>query len=177
MNPPTKSTATGRPHIVVTGLMGVGKTTVGGHLADALGLPHRDSDRDIERLLGRSGRELAERHGIDELHRVEASVLLGALASTDATVISAAGWVVEDDRCREAMARLATVVVLEAPIDAVAERMAAGDHRRSMDRAELERLAERRGSLYRELADVVIDAGQDPDAVRAATLAAVGSPQ
>jgi shikimate kinase len=166
-NPVTTETSTNveRPHIVVTGLMGVGKSTTARALAESLDLPHRDSDDDLQLLFATSGVDLARCHGVDELHRLEAAVLLGALAADIPAVISAAAWVVEDPRCRDALARRATVIVLDAPLDVVAARIATGHHRRPMDRAELQRVATRRAPLFEEVADITVDATDDPEVV------------
>lgn len=155
----------GRPHIVVTGLMGIGKSTTARALAEFLDLPQHDSDEDLQRLFAVSGAELARRHGVEQLHRLEAAVLLGALAAPEPAVISAAASVVEDPRCRDALARRATVIMLVAPLDIVAARIATGHHRRPMDRAELERLATRRGPLFEAVADITVDAADDPEMV------------
>ena len=56
---------TGQPHVVILGAMGVGKSTTGRALADRLGMAFRDSDADIEQLMGDSGAILADRHGIE----------------------------------------------------------------------------------------------------------------
>ena len=66
-------------HIVLVGLMGSGKSTVAAALAAALGVPLRDSDADIERDTGLTGRDIAARDGIDALHALEARHLLDAL--------------------------------------------------------------------------------------------------
>lgn len=83
-------------HIVITGLMGVGKSTTSTVVGSAMGWPDADSDDDIELLLGISGRDLADEEGIAALHRIEAAVLLGALARPQPRVIGAAASVVED---------------------------------------------------------------------------------
>ena len=155
-------------HVVVTGAMGVGKTTTAEALARRLARPRRDSDDDIEALFGVSGAELAARVGVDELHRLESAVLLGALADERPSIIAAAGWVVEDPRCREALARRATAVVLDAPAEALAARISTGDHRRPMDRSELESLLARREPLFDAVADLRLDAtSPTPDLVTA----------
>ena len=79
-----------RQHVAIVGAMGVGKSTLGEELAVALGRPHRDSDRDIESLLGRSGGEIAAEFSVERLHELERAVLLGALAGTEPTVIPVA---------------------------------------------------------------------------------------
>lgn len=143
--------------------MGVGKTTVARAVAEALDRPLRDSDADIETLFGRTGASLAARHGVDELHRVEAAVLLGALAAEQPAVIAAAGWTVEDQRCREAMSRRAAVVVLRLGVDELIDRIATGDHRRPMTHDELRDAARARAPLFRAVADLELDASADVD--------------
>lgn len=147
-----------KPHVVVTGSMGVGKSTVGRAVADSLGWTYVDSDDDIERLLGVTGREFALEEGVPELHRVESAVLLGALAAEGPSVITAAASVVEDGLVRRALTLRAFVVRLHAPIEVVLERQAAGGHRRPMDVRELQRLEDRRKKSFEEVADLTLDA-------------------
>jgi len=147
-----------RPHLVVTGLMGIGKSTTAQAVAAARELPVYDSDIDIETLFNTTGGDLADKHGIDELHRIESAVLLGRLAAFQPSVIAAAAWIVEDPRCREALARRARVVVLHASVDLIMHRMATGQHRRPMDEAELVALHKRRTPLFDQVADHYVDA-------------------
>ena len=58
-------------HVVLVGLMGSGKTTVGEALAAALGVPRHDSDADIERDTGLRGRDLAARQLAPVKHRLQ----------------------------------------------------------------------------------------------------------
>lgn len=145
-------------HIVVVGPMGVGKSTTANAVAKSMGREHRDSDEDLQRLFGRSGREIAREDGVGELHRLESAMLLGALACPSALVISAAAWVVEDEACRAALAARACVVVLQASAQELLERMPAGDHRRSMSRSELDTLMVRRAPWFEQVADLTLDA-------------------
>jgi len=147
-----------RPHLVILGMMGVGKSTTARAVAHSRSLSCFDSDIDIETTLAMTGEQLAAAHGIDELHRVESAMLLGRLASTTPAVISAAAWVVEDERCRQALSHRATVVVLHADVDEIMRRAATGDHRRPMERAELTALVERRAPLFAAVSDLDVDA-------------------
>ena len=153
-------------HIVLVGLMGSGKTTVGAALAASLGVPNRDSDTDIERETGMTGRQHAARDGIDALHALEARHLLEALGQTGTTVISTAASIVDDPACRQALRDPAHLVVwLDASAAALAARLKPDDHRPAIgpDMAEvLERQAVQRTPALREVADVTLDATRLP---------------
>ena len=151
-----------RRHIVVLGMMGAGKTTVADLLATRLGLPHRDSDRDLEKVTGRTGRQIVDEGGVDKLHNLEEIVLLDALASMQPSVISGAGWVIESSRCREAMQRESTIVWLRISAADLRARVGQGSHRRDMSKEELDQLLLRREPLLQEAADIIVDARRAP---------------
>ena len=161
-------------HIVLLGLMGSGKTTVGARLAEALGVPLRDSDADIERDTGMTGRQHAARDGIDALHALEARHLLDSLEKPDASVISAAASTLDDPVNRSALRDPRYLVVwLDASPAALATRLKPDDHRPAIgpDMAEvLERQATERSPALREVADLTLDAMKPPkelvDAIR-----------
>ncbi|MGH1488152.1 MAG: shikimate kinase [Acidimicrobiales bacterium] len=157
-------------HVVLTGLMGVGKSTTADVVAAKLGRPHRDSDRDIEALFGITGAQLAAERGVDELHLMESAVLLGALAASEPMVISAAGWVVEDPNCVAAMARRSTVVVLDASVDEIVNRAATGDHRRPIAPQDVAAIADRRAHLFDRVAGLRLDATEPTEQLVAAII-------
>jgi shikimate kinase len=138
--------------------MAVGKTTTGNALAGRLSWPLRDSDVDLRERTGMSGAEIAARHGVDTLHRLEAKVLLDALALPSRTVITAAGSAVASERCRRALTEQATVVWLDAPVDDVIARMASDSHRRPIARREAEALLSRRRDHLAAVSDLRLDA-------------------
>jgi shikimate kinase len=161
-------------HIVLVGLMGSGKTTVGAKLAAALGVPLRDSDADIERETGMTGRQHAARDGIDALHALEARHLLDTLREPGTTVITPAASTLDDPALRSAMGDPRHLVVwLDASPAALAARLKPDDHRPAIgpDMAEvLERQAVERTPALREVADLTLDATKSPaelvDAIR-----------
>jgi shikimate kinase len=153
-------------HIVLVGLMGSGKTTVGAALAAALSVPHRDSDADIERETGMTGRQHAARDGIEALHALEARHLLNALEEPGSSVISTAASIVDGPACRAALRDPQHLVVwLDAGPTALATRLRPDDHRPAIgpDMAEvLERHAVERTPALRDVADLILDATRTP---------------
>lgn len=127
-------------HIVVTGAMGVGKTTIGRMLAWQLGLPFLDSDEMLEaRTGGENASEIATRDGVERLHELELAVFLDMCEVADESVLAPASSVVDHRRGRSALSEQLTVW-LTAPDNVIATRQVSGDHRRPIDaraRAEL----------------------------------------
>ena len=149
-------------HVVLVGLMGVGKTTIGQRLSVRLGWQFVDADAAVEARAGTSVRELFARDGEDAFRDVEATVLRELLASEEPTVIAAGGGVVVRPDNRERLrADDALVVYLHAEPAFLASRVAKKEHRPLLDggdpREVLQRLADDRDPWYREVADVVHD--------------------
>jgi len=119
-------------HVVITGLMGSGKSTVGPIVAERLGRPWSDSDAAIEREAGQTGREVALAEGVPSLHAMEAAHLLAALKEPTPAVICAAPSVLEDTKCLEALERGAATLFLDVAPAELEPRQASGEHRRSL---------------------------------------------
>ncbi|MDQ3738502.1 MAG: shikimate kinase [Actinomycetota bacterium] len=147
-------------HLVLVGMMGVGKTTVGRIASNRLDRPLIDSDQVIEQRTGRTVREIFEADGEPAFRAVETEVLLEALAGAEPSVIVAAGGVVLDPSNRKAINDAdARVVWLVAEPVTLVERVERGGHRPLLDRdptATLERMWEERQPLYREVADAIV---------------------
>jgi shikimate kinase len=166
-------------HVVLVGLMGAGKTTVGRRLAARLDWPWHDSDAEIEAATGLTVRQLRDRAGAEAMHDLEAAQLLGAIAEPGPSVVSAAASVIDSEDCRQAMADPGIAVVwLRATPAVLATRFPAGDHRPAFGASPEAFLAEqsaRREPLLQALDPIVIDVDHiDPEAVVARTLEALG---
>ena len=85
-------------HVVLMGLMGSGKSTIGRPLARRLGRQYVDNDRQLELRTGQTAHELAAAVGMDELHRDEAETLLASLARAEPAVVSAPASAITDAR-------------------------------------------------------------------------------
>jgi shikimate kinase len=162
-------------HIVLVGLMGSGKTTVGVPLAAALGVPHTDSDSEIERQTGLRGRDLAARDGIDALHALEARHLLDAIGMPGTTVISAAASTLDDPACLAAMREPRHLVIwLRASPEALAARQRPDDHRPGFgpDLVDvIRRQSVLRAPALEAVADLTLEATDPPAQLVAAILA------
>jgi shikimate kinase len=151
-------------HIVVIGMMGVGKSTVGRLVAAGLGRPFWDNDEALQKATGRTAAEVQEGEGQAALHRRENELLRDALQSDVPSVLAAAASVVlEPDTVRGAI-----VIWLRASIGTEEQHLASsGQHHRPLPALRdqfLRRLAAEREPLYEQLADVTVDVGSDPKA-------------
>lgn len=171
-------------HVVLVGLMGAGKSTVGRDLARLLDWDWRDSDSDIQEATGATVRELRDRLGIVAMHELEADQLIHTLEQPGPVVISAAASVVDVPRCRAAMkASSVCVIWLRAQPSVLAKRFLEGTHRPAFGDSPEEFLAEQAHVRKRRFAAVnpiVIDVDDlGPEAVaRTASerIFAMGSP-
>lgn len=150
-------------HVVLIGLMGTGKTSVGRRVAMCLGRTFLDSDAQVEAGTGRTVREIFESDGEAAFRVLEAEALAEALARPEPAVIAAAGGVVLDPANRQRLRTLATAVWLRADPSLLNSRITSGDHRPLLDDdplTMLQRMHEERSSLYDEVAEGrVVDVG------------------
>lgn len=144
-------------HLVLIGMMGAGKTTLGRKLAARLGVSYHDSDEQIRHEEGVSGREVARENGVHWLHRLEAKVLQAQLKRNPPSVISAAASVVDQAENRALLASPSIICWLQVDNELLVSRMLDGNHRRPMPAAELEALAARRGPLFSDVATLSVD--------------------
>lgn len=153
----------GRP-IVLVGMMGAGKTTVGKRLASQLGLSFVDSDSEIEAAAGMAVSEIFKLHGENEFRAGEARVIARILGQGE-RVVATGGGVLLKPETRDLIKREGVSVWLKADADLLFERVSRRDTRPLLrtanPRATLEKLIEERYPLY-ATADVTVTSTEVP---------------
>lgn len=143
---------TGQP-IVLVGLMGVGKSTVGRRLAARLKLPFVDADHEIELAAAMTIAEIFEKYGEKYFRDGERRVIARLMDGRPKVVATGGGAFINADT-RAMMLRDALVVWLDADVDVLADRVRRRDTRpllRGRDAREvLGDLARTRNPVYAE---------------------------
>jgi shikimate kinase len=162
--------------ILLVGMMGAGKTTVGRTLAARTGWEYLDNDELVQRLTGRTAPELAA-EGEAVLREVEASAMDAAIELPPPVVAGIAGGVVLDPANRDRLMAAREVVWLRARHDTLVRRVGSGAGRawlRPDPAAAIEELAAHREPYYQQVADLIVDVdGKAPDAIAREILAGV----
>jgi len=108
--------------LVLVGLMGAGKSTIGKRLAARLHLPFVDADQEIERAAGLTISEIFERFGEKEFRDGERRVI-GRLIDGRPKVIATGGGAFMQEETRELILSRAIAIWLDADIEVLAERV------------------------------------------------------
>ena len=150
--------------IVIVGLMGAGKSSVGRRLAHRLDMDFVDADREIENAAGCTISAFFERFGEAEFRRVEQRVIERILSGSP-VVLATGGGAYMSEETRTAIAEKGVSLFLKADIDVLFERVSRRQGRPLLaqkdPRAVLERLMEERYPVY-EQADLWIESRQGP---------------
>jgi shikimate kinase len=108
--------------IVLIGLMGAGKTTVGRRLAQRLGLPFVDADEEIEAAAGMTITEIFQMFGEDYFRDGERRVIARLIDGTP-KVIATGGGAFMNERTRALILEKTTAVWLEADLETLVDRV------------------------------------------------------
>ena len=150
--------------IVLVGLMGAGKTTVGRRLAAVLGLPFLDADEEIERAAGLPVAEIFARHGEPDFRRGERKVI-ERLLHGPVHVLATGGGAFMDAETRQMLREHATSVWLRADLDVLMRRVEKRENRpllrQGNPREIMARLMAERYPVYAE-ADMTVDSSNGP---------------
>ncbi len=149
--------------IVLTGLMGAGKTKIGGVLARILDVPFVDADHEIEAAAGQSIPDIFAQYGEPEFRDLERRVI-ARLLDGGVQVVSTGGGAVMNEQTRAAIHEKSISIWLDASLDTLVARTAGYNDRpllRNGDAREiLSGLLEKRRDAYAQ-AHITIDSSRD----------------
>ncbi len=150
-------------HLVLVGLMGAGKTTVGELCAQRLGRAFLDTDAIIEAVTGTLVTEVFAGVGETGFRDFEREAVANACAALEPAVISCGGGAVLDPENRRRIQGAGFVVWLDAPPAVLAARVQSSHGRPllvgSDPETTLNRLRELRHAAYEAVADAAVDTG------------------
>ena len=153
-------------NIILCGFMGCGKTSVGRRAAVLCGRELYDLDRYIEEKAGMTVSEIFARYGEEGFRRLERQAVREVAGTPGLIIASGGGTVLSGDNVEAFHNERGLIVLLDAPLAALQERLK-NDKRRPLlqvpdRRRVINELYERRIPLYRAAADVAVDAGAPP---------------
>jgi shikimate kinase len=150
--------------LVLVGLMGAGKSTIGRRLARRIGRRFVDSDEEIERAAACSISDIFAIHGEPIFRDLEQRVIF-RLLDEEHLVLATGGGAWMQETIRKQIKKRALSVWLRADLDVLLERVERRNHRPLLEtgdkRAILERLLQERYPIYAQ-ADLTIDSGDGP---------------
>jgi shikimate kinase len=154
--------------IVLVGMPGVGKTTVGRRLAKYLGLSFHDADIDIEAACGgRSVSEIFAEWGEAEFRRVERQVIARLVREEPPIVLATGGGAFMDADTRALLKARSVTVWLRADLDILLSRVLKKREKRPLlaqdPRGALERLFATRAPIYAQ-ADIAVESARESQA-------------
>ncbi len=145
--------------VVLTGMMGSGKTRLGRKLAEALGVDFFDTDSLVEERAGYSVADIFRKDGEDKFREVEKRVILDTLKKGVCIVASGGGAVVSDG-VMEDLKRQSVSIWLKTDIALLVKRLEKNDDRPLLKNGDpeeiLRQLLEKRQRFY-EQADITVE--------------------
>jgi shikimate kinase len=166
-------------NLILVGMMGAGKTTVGRLLARRLKRAYHDSDEEIERRCGVRISVIFDIEG-EAGFRARESQVIAELCALEGIVLATGGGAVLSEANRRCLASHGTVIYLHARAAQLWHRVRHDRNRPLLATPEpqkkLEELYAVRDPLYREVADLVVDTGrQSPQTLTRELLARLES--
>jgi len=163
--------------LVLVGLMGVGKSTIGRRLATRLGLPFVDADDEIERAAGMSIQEIFDHYGEAPFRDGERRVIARLIDGTPKVIATGGGAFVNDDT-RALILEKAVATWLDEDINILVERVGRREGRPLLKgnnpRDVLTRLAEQRSPFYAQAPIRVMSSDSPHDATIDKIMKAIG---
>ena len=158
-----------RGNLVLTGMPGSGKSTVGRLLAEALGHPFVDLDEEIVKETGMPIADFFAAHGEAAFRDMEAAVCVREAKEPGRVIATGGGTILREENVR-ALRQNGTLIFLDRPL---AELVGTPDRPLSRDAGALKKRCEERYERYCETADIRVDVCGDAESAAQAVLRAV----
>lgn len=147
----------GCDHIFFVGFLGAGKSTLARNLGSLFRRPHVDTDRLVERRLGKSVSEVFEQDGESTFRDAETRELRGLL-SRKSLLVSCGGGIVERPENCVLMHEMGVVVFLDGDLSDSLRQIRCPERRPDLGSADHAAMVyRRRRPLYEQAADITID--------------------
>lgn len=148
--------------IILIGMMGAGKTTIGKSLANYLDKTFIDSDQEIQKRTGVTIPVIFEIEGEIGFRKREAD-MLKELIKIDNIVLATGGGIILNEENRESLKKKGTIIYLRATVNDLLHRTRHDKNRPLLQTTDLQvkltELYDQRDPIYRELAHIVVESG------------------
>jgi shikimate kinase len=154
-------------NVILTGMRGTGKSSLGAILAERLGFAFIDTDVAIETLAGVRIEEIVARHGWDHFRALERRVIANLVAADRQVIASGGGTLIDEENAARLKAQ-GIVILLVCALPILQQRIAGGRNRPSLTGhgsavAELEEVWQARRARYAAVADLTYDVSMESD--------------
>lgn len=150
--------------IVLVGIMGVGKTTIGNRLAKKLAIDFIDSDKKIEKDLGKTINDIFTQNSEEYFRKIEKETIKNIISEDQPLILSIGGGAFNDKDTRKLIKEETVSIWLNADLDVILERVSRNNKRpllNNVDKKEtLTKILEERKIFYQEC-DIIINSGVD----------------
>ncbi|MDR0533688.1 MAG: shikimate kinase [Verrucomicrobiales bacterium] len=148
-----------KQHLILIGLMGSGKSSVGRHLSALTGLPYLDTDWMVESQMRKPITEIFSQFGESRFRELEHEMVCKATSEPEPAIVSTGGGAVISPANREILWKRGLVVYLQADAELLFERTSRDQNRPLLHtenpKARIAELLEARAPFY-EQADLII---------------------
>ena len=150
--------------IILIGLMGAGKSSLGRRLAAATGLPFKDSDAEVEKAASSTIQEIFNRYGEAEFREGEKRVI-ARLFAEEPSIIATGGGSFMNNETRRLIKKKGVSIWLRADLELLHQRTQNRAHRPLLNQGNgrkiLEQLIQERYPTYAH-ADIIFDVSDEP---------------
>ena len=154
-----------KKNIILCGFMGCGKSTIGNLLSKKMGMSFVDLDSYIEKRENKTVAEIFADSGEEYFRQIEKEVSK-ELARKKALIIATGGGTLTFRENVDVFKNSGKIVLLDVPVEVVSERLREDTTRPLLNRPDKEQamreLYEKRMPLYKNAADIVVNAANSP---------------